>query len=44
VYKLYELDTVLTLLNRPKKAAVEAAMKKPILAHATLIGTYEKTH
>lgn len=42
--KLYALDTILTGLNRPTKAAVEAAMKNHVLAHATLIGTYEKTH
>jgi hypothetical protein len=44
LHKLYALDTILTGLNRPTKAAVEAAMKNHVLAHATLIGTYEKTH
>jgi Raf kinase inhibitor-like YbhB/YbcL family protein len=41
-HKLYALDTVLTGLNRPGKAALEAAMHGHILAQATLIGTYEK--
>ena len=42
-HKLYALDTVLSGLRRPDKAAVEAAMQGHILAQATLIGTYEKT-
>ncbi len=44
VHKLYALDTVLSGLDRPTKAALEAAMSNHILAHATLIGTYEKTN
>ncbi|MGO9170366.1 MAG: YbhB/YbcL family Raf kinase inhibitor-like protein [Rhodomicrobium sp.] len=42
-HKLYALDTVLTGLTHPSKAAVEAAMSGHVLAQATLIGTYEKT-
>jgi len=42
-HKLYALDTVLTGLSKPSKAAVEAAMQGHILAQGTLIGTYEKT-
>ncbi len=41
-FKLYALDTVLPVLNRPTKAALEAAMKGHILAKAELIGTYKK--
>jgi len=41
-HKLYALDTVLTGLKQPTKAAVEAAMRNHILAQAALIGTYEK--
>lgn len=41
-HKLYALDTVLTGLKQPGKAAVEAAMRGHILAQASLIGTYEK--
>jgi Raf kinase inhibitor-like YbhB/YbcL family protein len=41
-YKLYALDKALDALNSPTKAQVEAAMKGHVLAHAELIGTYEK--
>lgn len=41
-FKLYALDTLLTGLKLPDKAAVEAAMKNHVLGHATLMGTYEK--
>ena len=41
-HKLYALDAVLSGLNQPNKAAVEAKMHPHILAHATLIGSYEK--
>jgi Raf kinase inhibitor-like YbhB/YbcL family protein len=41
-HKLYALDTVLPDLNRPKKAALENAMRGHILEQATLIGTYQK--
>jgi Raf kinase inhibitor-like YbhB/YbcL family protein len=41
-FKLYALDTALSGLKQPNKAAVEAAMANHILAQATLMGTYEK--
>jgi Raf kinase inhibitor-like YbhB/YbcL family protein len=41
-HKLYALDTVLEGLNKPSKAAVEAAMQGHIIAQAELIGTFEK--
>jgi len=41
-HKLYALDTALQGLNRPNKAALEKAMHGHILAHAELIGTYQK--
>ena len=42
-HKLYALDTVLANLDRPTKAQLEAAMKGHIIAHAELIGTYQKS-
>jgi Raf kinase inhibitor-like YbhB/YbcL family protein len=41
-HKLYALDVVLPDLGRPDKAALERAMRGHILAHAELIGTYQK--
>ena len=41
-HKLYALDAVLGDLGRPKKAALEKAMKGHVLAEAVLVGTYEK--
>ena len=41
-HKLYALDVVLDGLKQPTKAQVEAAMKGHVLAHAELVGTYEK--
>jgi Raf kinase inhibitor-like YbhB/YbcL family protein len=41
-HKLYALDTVLTDLGQPDKAALERAMKGHVLAQGTLIGTYAK--
>jgi Raf kinase inhibitor-like YbhB/YbcL family protein len=41
-HKLYALDTTLPELQKPTKAALEAAMKGHILAEAQLIGTYQK--
>jgi len=41
-HKLYALDTVLHGLSRPTKADLEKAMHGHILAHAELIGTYQK--
>ena len=42
VHKLYALDTMLTGLDKPTKKQLEAAMKGRILAHAELVGTYQK--
>ena len=41
-HKLYALDTVLGDLGRPKKAALEKAIKGHVLAEAVLVGTYRK--
>ena len=41
-FKLYALDTELPDLGGPTKAALEKAMKGHVLAHAELIGTYQK--
>ena len=41
-HKLYALDTVLPDLGRATKADVEKAMQGHVLAHAELIGTYQK--
>jgi Raf kinase inhibitor-like YbhB/YbcL family protein len=41
-HKLYALDTVLPDLGTATKAQVEAAMKGHVVAHAELIGTYQK--
>jgi Raf kinase inhibitor-like YbhB/YbcL family protein len=41
-HKLYALDTLLPDLNRPTKGELEQAMRGHVLAHAELIGTYEK--
>jgi len=41
-HKLYALDTTLGDLKSPDKAALEQAMKGHVLAHAELVGTYEK--
>jgi Raf kinase inhibitor-like YbhB/YbcL family protein len=41
-HKLYALDCALEGLERPTKAQLEAAMKGHVLAHAGLVGTYEK--
>jgi Raf kinase inhibitor-like YbhB/YbcL family protein len=41
-FKLYALDVRLPDLNRPRKAALEAAMKGHVLGQAELIGTYRK--
>jgi hypothetical protein len=42
VHKLYALDTVLPVLQRPTKAALERAMQGHILAKAELVGHYTK--
>jgi len=41
-HKLYALDVMLGGLKHPTKAQVEIAMKGHVLAHAELVGTYEK--
>jgi Raf kinase inhibitor-like YbhB/YbcL family protein len=41
-FKLYALDTVLTGLDRPTKAKVEAAMQGHVIAKAEWVGTYQK--
>ena len=41
-FKLYALDTTLPDLHRPNKAKLEKAMKGHILAHAELVGTYQR--
>lgn len=41
-FKLYALDSMLTLAVAPTKGEVEAAMMGHILAQAELIGTYQK--
>jgi len=42
VHTLYALDTVLTGLDRPTRAALLAAMEGHVLASAELIGTYQR--
>lgn len=41
-HKLYALDVVLPDLCRPTKPALEKAMAGRVLAHAQLVGTYQK--
>jgi len=41
-HKLYALDAVLPDLDRPTKAKLEAAIKGRVMAHAELVGTYQK--
>lgn len=41
-HKLYVLDVVLPDLKQPTKAALEKAMQGHILAHAELIGVYQR--
>jgi Raf kinase inhibitor-like YbhB/YbcL family protein len=43
-HKLYALDALLPDLRRPTRAQLEAAMRGHVLAEATLVGTYERTH
>lgn len=40
--KLYALDTVLSGLDQPTKAEMEAAMKGHVLEQAQVVGTYQK--
>jgi Raf kinase inhibitor-like YbhB/YbcL family protein len=41
-FKLYALDETLPELETGSKAELEAAMKGHVLAHAELVGTYQK--
>jgi len=41
-HKLYALDTILGLGGKPSKAQVERSMQSHVLAHAELVGTYQK--
>ena len=41
-FKLYALDETLPALETGSKAELEAAMKGHVLAHAELVGTYQK--
>lgn len=41
-FKLHALDTQLPDLHRPNKVKLEKAMKGHILAHAELVGTYQR--
>ena len=41
-FKLYALDTLLPDLKRPQKAQLLQAIEGHVLAHAELVGTYEK--
>ncbi|HJV84380.1 MAG TPA: YbhB/YbcL family Raf kinase inhibitor-like protein [Noviherbaspirillum sp.] len=41
-HKLYALDKLLPDLHRPDKAQLEKAMHGHIIAHAELIGTYQR--
>ena len=41
-HKLYALDAALPNLGQVPKAKLEAAMRPHVLAHAELIGTYQK--
>jgi hypothetical protein len=43
-FKLYALDTTLQDLGHPTKAELERAMRGHVLAHAELVGTYQKRH
>lgn len=42
-YRLFALDVLLPDLHEPGKAAIEEAMRGPILAEAALMGTYPRT-
>lgn len=41
-FKLFALDTVLSGLQAPTKAEVEAAMRGHVIASTELVGTYQK--
>ena len=41
-HKLYALDTTFGDLGHPTKEKLEAAMQRHVIAHAELVGTYQK--
>jgi phosphatidylethanolamine-binding protein (PEBP) family uncharacterized protein len=41
-HKLFALDTMLPELSHPGKAALEKAMQGHVLAHAELVGLYQR--
>lgn len=41
-HKIYALNSILTGLKSPSKSQVEQAMEGHVIAHAELVGTYEK--
>lgn len=41
-FKLYALDTDLSVIGKPTKAVIETAIKGHVIAQAELVGTYEK--
>ncbi len=43
VFKLYALDTTLSLTSNAKKSNIENAMKDHILAQTTLVGVYSRS-
>lgn len=43
-HKLYALDTLLPDLKQPSKMALEKAMQGHVLAHAELVGLYQRQH
>lgn len=42
-HKLYALDTILPVMDRPTKADIEAAMAGHVIEQADIVGTYEKS-
>jgi len=42
-HKLFALDTVLAVMDKPSAADIEAAMQGHVIAHAELVGTYRKS-
>jgi Raf kinase inhibitor-like YbhB/YbcL family protein len=42
-HKLYALDTVLDLPDRPTSKTLEAAMQGHVIGHAEVVGTYQKS-
>lgn len=42
-HKLYALDTILPVTDKPTKADIEAAMAGHVIEQAEIVGTYEKS-